>query len=49
MLGHAAGYKLVNDRADTRSVQHYTGHQNIRHTARHTELATDRFASFREG
>ena len=46
MLRYAAGYKLVNDREDTRSVQHYMGHKNIQHIVRCTELATDRFDSF---
>ena len=48
MLRHSAGYKLVNDREDTRSVQHYMGHKNIQHTVRYTELATGRFDSFWE-
>lgn len=48
MAGHAAGYKLVNDREDTRCVQHDMGQGNIRHTVRYTELATDRFDSFLE-
>ena len=46
MLRHAAGYKVVNDSEDTRSVQHYMGHKNIQHTVRYTELASDRFESF---
>jgi type 1 fimbriae regulatory protein FimB/type 1 fimbriae regulatory protein FimE len=38
MLRHATGYKLVNDREDTRAIQDYLGHQNIRHTERYTQL-----------
>jgi type 1 fimbriae regulatory protein FimE len=43
MLRHSAGYKLANDRQDTRAIQHYLGHKNIQHTIRYTELAADRF------
>jgi type 1 fimbriae regulatory protein FimE len=46
MLRHACGYKLANDQHDTRSIQQYLGHKNIRHTVRYTELAPDRFKSF---
>ena len=46
MLRHAAGYKLVNDGQDTRSIQHHLGHRNITHTVRYTELAADRFKDF---
>jgi len=28
MLRHACGFKLANDGADTRSLQHYLGHKN---------------------
>jgi Phage integrase family len=30
MLCHACGYKLVNDGHDTRAIQAYLGHRNIR-------------------
>ena len=30
MLRHSTGYKLANDGQDTRSIQHYMGHRNIR-------------------
>jgi type 1 fimbriae regulatory protein FimE len=43
MLRHGAGYKLANDRTDTRAIQGYLGHRNIQHTVRYTELAADRF------
>jgi type 1 fimbriae regulatory protein FimB/type 1 fimbriae regulatory protein FimE len=46
MLRHATGYKLANDGQDTRAIQHYLGHKNIRHTVRYTELAPDRFRKF---
>ena len=46
MLRHAIGYKLANDGQDTRAIQHYLGHRNIQHTARYTELASDRFKNF---
>ena len=45
-LRHALGYYLANKGEDTRAIQLYLGHQNIRHTARYTELAPDRFNSF---
>ena len=46
MLRHACGYKLANDGVDTRSLQAYLGHRNIRNTTRYTALAADRFKSF---
>ena len=46
MLRHACGYKLANERQDTRAIQHYLGHRNITHTCRYTELATNRFENF---
>src|SRR5271165_2791297 len=47
MLRHSTGVKLANDGQDTRAIQHYLGHKNIQHTARYTELASDRFNNFR--
>jgi type 1 fimbriae regulatory protein FimB/type 1 fimbriae regulatory protein FimE len=46
MLRHSTGYKLANERQDTRAIQHYLGHKNIQHTTRYTELAWDRFKDF---
>jgi site-specific recombinase XerD len=46
MLRHSTGYKLANDGADTRSLAHYLGHQNLQSTARYTALVSDRFAKF---
>jgi integrase len=45
-LRHAIGFKLANDGHDTRAIQHYLGHRNIRHTVRYTDLAPDRFKDF---
>ena len=45
-LRHALGFKLANDGQDTRAIQQYMGHKNIRHTVRYTELAPDRFKGF---
>ena len=46
MLRHACGFKLANDRQDTRALQAYLGHKNIQHTVRYTELAPTRFKGF---
>lgn len=46
MLRHACGYKLVNDGKDTRAIQDYLGHKNIRHTERYTALDAKRFRGF---
>src|SRR6516164_3063553 len=35
MLRHSAGYKLAGDGHDTRSIQDYLGHKDIRHTVRY--------------
>ncbi len=46
MLRHACGFYLANKGVDTRSIQHYLGHQNIQHTVRYTELSSSRFDNF---
>jgi type 1 fimbriae regulatory protein FimB/type 1 fimbriae regulatory protein FimE len=46
MLRHGTGYKLANDGHDTRAIQHYLGHKNIRHTVRYTQLSSIRFRDF---
>jgi integrase len=46
MLRHAAGYTLASAGKDTRSIQAYLGHKDIRHTVRYTELSPTRFKSF---
>ena len=43
MLRHATGFKLANDAQDTRLIQQYLGHRNIRHSVVYTELAPGRF------
>ena len=43
MLRHACGYKLANEGTDTRTIQAYLGHKDIRHTVRYTELSPVRF------
>lgn len=46
MLRHSTGYKLANDKQDTRSIQQYLGHKNINHTVKYTVLSPDRFNNF---
>src|SRR5262245_47515270 len=46
VLRHSCGYKLANDGRDTRSIQHYLGHESITSTVRYTALAPDRFKDF---
>ena len=46
MLRHACGYKLAGDGHDTRSIQDYLGHRDIRHTVRYTELSPKPFRNF---
>ena len=43
MLRHSTGYKLANDNIDTRTIQQYLGHRNIKHTVRYTELSSNKF------
>ena len=44
MLRHACGHHLTNVRkADTRRVQDYLGHRDIRHTVLYTELDGNKF------
>ena len=45
-LRHSCGYYLANKGVDTRAIQVYMGHKSIVHTARYTELASDRFKDF---
>jgi integrase len=45
-LRHSAGFKLAGDGHDTRSIQDYLGHRDIRHTVKYTELAPTRFRDF---
>jgi integrase len=46
MLRHSAGYKLAGDGHDTRSIQDYLGHRDIRHTVKYTELSPKPFRDF---
>ena len=43
MLRHACGFKMANDGVDTRTIQAYLGHKDIKHTVRYTELSPLRF------
>jgi integrase len=45
-LRHACGFALANKGHDTRSLQAYLGHSDIRHTARYAELTPARFKNF---
>ena len=47
MLRHAAGYMLANAGTDTRLIQAFLGHRDIRHTAHYTAIAPKRLASVR--
>lgn len=43
MLRHACGYALADRGVDTRLIQDYLGHRNIRHTVRYTASNAGRF------
>ena len=43
-LRHSCGHALANKGADTRLVQDWLGHRDIRHTARYTRTSAARFA-----
>jgi len=47
MLRHAAGYFLANEGVDTRLIQEFLGHRDIRHTVRYSELSPRRLATVR--
>jgi integrase len=42
-LRHSTGFKLANDGRDTRAIQFYLGHSDIRSTCRYTDMAANRF------
>ena len=44
MLRHACGYGLANQGIDTRLIQDYLGHKNIRHTVLYTISNANRFS-----
>jgi site-specific recombinase XerD len=48
MLRHSAGYGLANAGVDTRSIQEYLGHKDIRNTVRYTRLSANRFKGFED-
>jgi type 1 fimbriae regulatory protein FimE len=43
MLRHGCGHHLVNTGVNTRTIQDYLGHVDLRHTERYTELDAQRF------
>ena len=43
MLRHGCGFALADQGADTRLIQDYLGHRNIRHTVRYTASSPARF------
>ena len=43
MLRHGCGYALANAGHDTRALQAWLGHKNIRRTVRYTKLSPTRF------
>ncbi len=46
MLRHSNGFYLANHGHDTRAIQSYLGHTNIKNTVIYTELAPNRFKNF---
>jgi type 1 fimbriae regulatory protein FimB/type 1 fimbriae regulatory protein FimE len=46
MLRHSTGFYLANKGEDTRAIQSYLGHANIKNTVIYTELAPNRFKDF---
>jgi type 1 fimbriae regulatory protein FimB len=47
MLRHSAGHMLADEGLDTRLIQDFLGHRDIRHTVRYTKLSPHRLASVR--
>lgn len=46
MLRHSTGFYLANQGHDTRAIQSYLGHANIKNTVIYTELSPNRFKDF---
>ena len=46
MLRHSTGFYLANHGHDTRAIQSYLGHANIKNTVIYTEIAPNRFKDF---
>lgn len=49
MLRHACGYELAEQGIDTRLIQDYLGHRNIRHTVHYTAGNAARFSRLWQG
>lgn len=49
MLRHACGYALADRGIDTRLIQDYLGHRNIRHTVSYTASNAERFEGVWQG
>jgi type 1 fimbriae regulatory protein FimB/type 1 fimbriae regulatory protein FimE len=47
MLRHSAGHMLANEGTDTRLIQDFLGHRDIRNTVRYTQLSVARLRSVR--
>ena len=47
MLRHAAGYMLASEGTDTRLIQDFLGHRDIRRTAHYTAISPKRLAALR--
>jgi site-specific recombinase XerD len=46
MLRHSTGFYLANKGQDTRAIQSYMGHANIKNTTIYTEFSPNRFNDF---
>ena len=46
MLRHSTGFYLANQGQDTRAIQGYMGHANIKNTTLYTELSPKRYEKF---
>lgn len=46
MFRHGCGYYLANNGVDTRAIQDYLGHKDIKKTVVYTEMAPNRFNNF---
>jgi site-specific recombinase XerD len=49
MLRHSTGFYLANKGIDTRAIQAYMGHANIKNTVIYTTLSANRFKNFWQG
>jgi integrase len=45
-IRHATGFKLANDGHDTRRLQSWLGHSDIKHTVKYSELSAQPFKNF---